>query len=639
MNIITIENICKSYSEKILLNNVSLGINEGEKIGVLGINGTGKSTLLKIIAGVENYDSGKITKSKNANIEYLPQDPDFDNELTVLEQVFKGTSPVMKLISEYEYTLEKLNKNPEDSNLQNKLMKLNQEIDVMNAWQIESEAKAVLTKLGVCDFNLKIETLSGGQKKRVALASALINPCDLLILDEPTNHMDNETISWLEEYLNNRKGSLLMITHDRYFLNRVVNKIIEVDNGNVYSYPGNYTKFLELKEQRQDMMIASERKRRSIFRTELEWIKRGAKARTTKQKARIDRFEKLKEEKLELTNDKIEISVGNTRLGKKVIEINNISKSFDDKKVIDNFSYIISKGDRVGIIGNNGCGKSTLINIIVGKLQPDYGIIDIGETVKIGYFSQENEHMKEELRVIEYIKEEAEYIYTSDGKHISASSMLERFLFPPHAQWTPISKLSGGEKRRLYLLRVLMSAPNVLILDEPTNDLDIQTLTILEEYLDEFEGCVITVSHDRYFLNRIVDKILSFRGNGHIEHYVGNYSDYEEFKKNQFEDTKSSESKVKKNNKDNNKNVENKKNKPLKFSFKEQKEYEEIDGIIEDLENKLEEINKKINNAGSDFVLLQELMKDKEVLENTLKEKFERWTYLNELAEKIANSK
>lgn len=631
MNIITIENISKSYSEKILLDDVSFGINEGEKIGVLGINGTGKSTLLKIIAEVETYDSGKIIKARNANIEYLPQNPEFDTELTVIEQVFKGTSPIMKLISEYEYTIEKLSKNPEDNNLQTKLLDLNQQMDTMNAWQIESEAKSILTKLGISNFDDKIEFLSGGQKKRIALASALINSCDLLILDEPTNHMDNDTIIWLEEYLNNRKGSLIMITHDRYFLDRVVNKIVEVDKGKLYSYLGNYSKFLELKQEREESILASERKRKSIFRKELEWIRRGARARSTKQKARIDRFEQLKENKLETNDNNIDVFVGSSRLGKKVIEINNISKSFGSKRILSDFEYTLSKGDRVGIIGNNGCGKSTLINMIVGNIKPDSGNIDIGSTVKIGYFSQENEHMDENLRVIEYIKEEAECMYTADNKHISASTMLERFLFNKDAQWSLISKLSGGEKRRLYLLRVLMKSPNVLILDEPTNDLDIQTLRILEDYLDEFDGCVITVSHDRYFLDRVVNKILSFKGDSTIEHYVGNYSDYKSFC-DQKQEVVVKETVQKKD-----KSSYKKKDTRLKFTFKEQKEYEEIDGVIEKLENNISDIDESINGCGSDFEKLQELTKEKEELESVLEEKMERWEYLNDLAERIEN--
>ncbi len=636
MNLLSIENICKNYGEKKLLEDISMGISQGEKIGVLGINGTGKSTLLKIIAGVEIPESGKITIGNEVSIEYLPQNPQFYDDLTVLEQIFRGDSPMMKVIREYEFTLEKLTIQPEDFILQKKLSNLNQEMDAMNAWQVESEAKAILTKLGICNFNIKVGTLSGGQRKRIALAGALINPADLLILDEPTNHMDYETVQWLEEYLNRRKGALLMITHDRYFLDRVINKIVELDEGNLYSYQGNYSKFLELKIERQESMEASERKRKSIFKKELAWIKRGAKARTTKQKARIERFDKLKEEKLELASEKIDISVGSTRLGKKVIEIKEVSKGFSGEKIIYGFSYTFLRDDRIGIIGQNGSGKSTLVNLIAGRLKPDCGKIEIGETVKIGYFSQENKEMNENLRVIEYIKEEAELIPTSEGKTISASQMLERFLFPPHVQWTPISKLSGGEKRRLYLLRVLMGAPNVLILDEPTNDLDIQTLTILEEYLDEFSGTVIIISHDRYFLDRVAEKILAFKEDHSIQHYVGNYSAYEIFTKEQAIEK---ENKKKENeNKNTVKHLHTEKKKPLKFSFKEEREYETIDEDIASVEKKLNGVHMKINEAGSDFELLQDLVKIQKELEEELERKLERWTYLNELAEKIALS-
>ena len=632
MNLICLEEISKSYSDKILLNNVNLSISEGEKIGVLGINGTGKSTLLKIIAGIEYYDKGKITKANNLNIEYLSQNPKFDGDLTVLEQIFKGNSPLIMLIREYESVLEKVSANPEDKQLQSALMLLSSKMDMMNGWQVESEAKAILTKLGINGFEEKIGALSGGQKKRVALASALISECDLLILDEPTNHMDNETISWLEEYLNKRKGALVMITHDRYFLDKVTNRIIEIDSGNLYSYDGNYSRFIELKMQREEMLLASERKRESIYRTELEWIKRGAKARTTKQKARIDRFEKLKDSKYEASDDKVDFSLVGSRLGKKVIELENISKTYDDKQVIKDFSYIFLNGDRVGIIGRNGSGKSTLMNILENKIKVDSGNVEIGETVKIGYFSQENESMNENLRVIDYIKEEAEYIYTSDNKHISASQMLERFLFTPNSQWNYISKLSGGEKRRLYLLKVLMASPNVILLDEPTNDLDIETLTILEDFLDSFKGTVITVSHDRYFLDRVVDKILSFGEDAKISHYVGNYSDFEEYKTTLIDETKNV---VAENKKENSEIRNNNKEKALKFTFKEQKEYENIDSEIERLENERQEIEKMINDAGSNFELLQELTKKQELIEDEYTHKMERWVYLNELAEKI----
>ena len=633
MNLISLENIYKSYSEKALFDNINLGINEGDRIGVIGVNGTGKTTLLKIIAGVESYDEGRIIKGNSVNIEYLSQSPHFDPEATVIEQVFKGNSPIMALIREYEKAIE--DPNTPGSVIAN----ITSKMDGMNAWNIESEAKTVLTKLGITNFNAKVGELSGGQRKRIALASSLITPCQLLILDEPTNHLDNETIDWLEEYINKRSGALIMVTHDRYFLDRVVNKIVEIDKGNLYSYNGNYENFIQKKLEREEIEKASEEKRQNILRKELAWIKRGAKARSTKQKARIDRFEKLKEEAIDISDEKIQISVGGSYLGKKVIEINNISKCYGDKKIIEDFSYIVTRNDRIGIIGPNGMGKSTLINIICDRVKADGGKVEIGETVKIGFFSQETNHMDENLRVIEYIKEGGEILTTKEGLKITASQMLETFLFTPSLQWTPIAKLSGGEKRRLYLLRVLMEGPNVLFLDEPTNDLDIQTLTILEDYLDNFPGPVIAVSHDRYFLDRVAEKIFSFEGDGRIIEYTGNYSDYRE--KNNNIEVKESEVKTSKNEKtvDSDKNLEKKKDKPLKFSYKEQREYEEIDDVIAEIENKLGENEEKINNASADFTLLQELLKEKENLEKELEQKMERWVYLNEIAEKISREK
>ena len=636
MNLLSVENLSKSYVEKILFNNISFGIEEGDKIGLIGVNGTGKSTFLKVLAGIDFPDQGTVTVGNNVRIEYLPQNPNFDDDATVLQQVFKGIAPVMQVLREYEHTVEMINNTPGDDKLQKKLILLSQQMDALDAWQLESEAKTILTKLGIANFTEKVGKLSGGQRKRIALASALINPAELLILDEPTNHIDNETVDWLEQYLNKRKGALIMVTHDRYFLDRVVNRIIELDRGRLYSYSGNYSKFLELKVEREEQQQASEKKRQNILRNELAWIKRGAKARTTKQKARIDRFEKLQQEKPEIAADKLEIPVGASRLGKKVIELEHISKGFAGSKLIEDFSYLCLQDDRVGIIGPNGSGKSTLLNIVSGSLNPDSGTVERGETVKIGYFSQENNELDESLRAIDYIKEEAEVIPTADGKLISASQMLQRFLFPPSVQWTPIAKLSGGERRRLYLLRVLMGAPNVLLLDEPTNDLDIQTLTILEDYLDEFPGAVIVVSHDRYFLDRIVDKIFAFEGNGVVTQYLGDYSEYQEYSKIrslELENSKAESDIVKKEN-----NTEKPKDRRLKFTFKEQKEYAEIDGIIAHLEKELKEVNARINQAGSDFALLQELVEIQQGLEKQLDELLERWTYLNELAEEIARN-
>jgi ABC transport system ATP-binding/permease protein len=633
MNLLSIENLTKSYSEKILFNNISLGINEGDKIGIIGINGTGKSTLLKVISGFETADEGRIVKANKASIEYLSQNPNFDDNASILEQIFKGNSSIMVLLREYENILEKLNSNPDDASLQKQLMILSSKMDAEGAWDIESEAKTILSKLGISNFQAKIGTLSGGQRKRVALASTLINPADLLILDEPTNHLDNDTIEWLEKFLNKRKGALLMITHDRYFLDRITNKILELDKGNLYSYKGNYSDFLEKKSERLEIQTANESKRQNLYRKELAWIRRGAKARSTKQKARIDRFEELSSNKPDLNSSKIDISSVSSRLGKKIIEIENVSKSFNDTKIIDDFSYILLRDDRIGIVGLNGTGKSTLMNLIYGKLSPDSGEIEKGETVKIGYYSQETSHMDDNQRVIEYIKETAEFLPTSSGEKITASQMLERFLFTPSEQWTFIGKLSGGERRRLYLLKVLMDAPNILLLDEPTNDLDIETLTILEDYIDNFQGAVISVSHDRYFLDKIAEKIFAFEGKGKIAKYNGNYSDYNESIKSVEETTSNnSVSSIKKKSKP-------VKKKPLKFTFKEQFEFNEIDQVIETIENSISDIENQINNAGSDYELLQKLVLEKEKSENELEEKMNRWSYLNELAEKIEKSK
>jgi len=635
MNILSAEGISKSYSEKILFNDISLGINDGEKIGLIGINGVGKSTLLKVIAGVETADTGRIIKGNTIRIGYLSQNPALISGITVLNQVFEGDTPVMKLLREYEHTLHKFNENP-DAQLEKKLLALTQNMDSLGAWDIESEAKTILTKLGINDFEADTGTLSGGQRKRVALAKVLINPCELIILDEPTNHLDNDTVDWLENFLNNRKGALLMITHDRYFLDRVANRIIELDNGSLYSYEANYSKFLELKSEREELLKSSERKRQNLLRKELEWIRRGAKARSTKQKARIERFEKLQEQQEIVSSENIEIMVGSSRLGRKVIELENIFKSYSGVNLISNFSYILKRDDRIGIIGPNGMGKTTLVKIIANRLKPDSGNIEYGETVKIGFFSQENEEMDHSLRVIEYIRQTAEYITTKEGK-ISASQMLETFLFPPSMQWTPISKLSGGEKRRLYLLNILMAEPNVLILDEPTNDLDIQTLTILESYLDEFPGAVITVSHDRYFLDRIVSSIFAFEGNGLIKQYSGNYSDYHHCRKESETQTRNSTPKSEKiKEKSSAKTV---KDKPVKLTFKEQKEFENIDNEIANLEEAIKIIAVKIDEESSNFQLLPNLLSEKEALEKQLEEKIERWAYLNELVEKINNNK
>ncbi len=597
MNLLSAEKISKSYSEKILLDQISLGINDDDKIGVIGINGAGKSTLLKIIAGIEAPDEGRIIRANGLRTGYLPQNPVFEEDLSVLEQVLKGISPDLQQIREYE-------------------------------------AKNILTRLGIVDFDAKVGILSGGQKKRVAMAAALINPVDLLILDEPTNHIDNTTVDWLEKLLNSRSGALLMVTHDRYFLDRVSNRTIELDRGRLFSYQANYSKFLEIKAEREELEAASERKRQNFFRQELEWIRRGAQARSTKQKFRVERFSKLKEEQSLTASENIEIQTASTRLGKKTIELSHVSKKYDDRELIHDFSYILLRDDRIGIIGPNGAGKSTLLKLIAGRLEPDTGLVTAGETIRIGCFTQENDELDENMRVIEYIRDEAEYVTTSDGT-ISASQMLERFLFPPAVQWTPISKLSGGEKRRLYLLRILMSAPNVLLLDEPTNDLDISTLTILESYLDGFQGAVITVSHDRYFLDRTAEKIFALDGNGAIDRYEGNYSYYAETVRQSREALSPANAKYKENTQAG-EGAQTKKDRPLKFTYKEQKEYELIDGLIAGLESEISETNIRIDEAAADFVMLQELLAVKAELENRLEEAMERWVYLNDLADTIS---
>ncbi|WP_307537963.1 ABC-F family ATP-binding cassette domain-containing protein [Paenibacillus sp. W4I10] len=642
MNIMTVEQIAKSYGEKILFKDASFGMADQDKIGVVGVNGTGKSTFLRVISGMEPADSGQISIGNDVRIQFLAQNPDFNPDNTVLQQVFEGDSMEMKTVREYTETMELLELNSFDPALQERLLRLNQQMEQLQLWQMESEAKSILSKLGIRQFDALMGTLSGGQRKRVALAAALIHPCELLILDEPTNHIDNDSVVWLEQYLQKRRGALLMITHDRYFLDRVANVMLELDHGRLFRYEANYTRFLELKAEREEREASSEQKRKNLLRTELAWIRRGAKARTTKQKARIDRFEQLKDQQGVQRSGSLEVSVGSTRLGKKILEIEHLSKSVGGRKLIEDLSYIAVPGDRVGIVGPNGSGKSTLLQMISGKLEPDAGVVDVGPTVNLGYFTQEHQEMDESLRVIEYIKEVAENVKTADGSLITASQMLERFLFTPASQWTPISRLSGGEKRRLYLLRVLMAAPNVLLLDEPTNDLDIQTLAVLEDYLDDFPGVVFVVSHDRYFLDRTVDKVLSFEGNGAVRVHVGDYSEYAEWMlKNAPGVTQESDTgvaKVKQSSEKTTPAVSVAKPK-LKFSFKEQREYDQIDENIEKAEANLVRINKEMEESFSDSARLQELMAEQVEAERHLDELMERWTVLNELAEQIEQSK
>ena len=542
----------------------------------------------------------------------------------------------MKLLLEYQETLDTLSKDYND-NLNSKLISLQEKIDALNLWDLESEAKTVLTKLGITNFSQKVKELSGGQRKRVSLASALITPCELLILDEPTNHLDNDTIDYLEEYLNSRRGSLIMITHDRYFLDRVSNRIIELDKGRLFSYDGNYSTFLEKKMERLALESSMEEKRQNLIRKELDWVKRGAKARTTKQKARLQRFDELVNKDTYTPDEKMDISVGSTRLGKKIIEMHHISKKFDDKVLIDDLDYTIARTDRIGIIGKNGMGKSTLIKILNGEILPDSGNIEIGETVKIGCFSQDDSHMHPDMRAIDYVKEASDYIETADGAKISASQMCEKFLFNSTMQYSFIGNLSGGERRRLHLLRTLMLAPNVLLLDEPTNDLDIATLNILEDYLDEFNGIVITVSHDRYFLDRICNKIFAYEGIGKIHIFTGNYSDYSIYREIQGiefkEEVKESPEKTPL------KKEKPKPSKKLKFTYNEQREFETIDSDIEKLEQKIEKLENDSIKFATDFVKLQEILNEKTNSEAELEHKYERWEYLNNLAEEIENSK
>ncbi|MBQ4560522.1 MAG: ABC-F family ATP-binding cassette domain-containing protein [Tyzzerella sp.] len=591
MNILNIEHVSKIFGEKKIFDDVSYGIHEGDKIGIIGINGTGKTTLLKMIAGLEETDEGHIIKQNGLRITYLPQNPEFPEGATILNYVTQDK---------------------------------------------EYEARNILNKLGITDHEEPIAILSGGQKKRVALAKALVNPADVLILDEPTNHLDNEMVTWLEEYLIAFKGVIIMVTHDRYFLDRVTNKILEISHGKLYGYEANYSKFLELKAQREEMELASERKRQSILRMELEWAKRGCRARTTKQKARLERLEALKNGQAPIRDANVELDSIGTRMGKKTIEFHNVTKQYDNKRLINQFNYIVLKNQRLGIIGPNGCGKTTLMKMITGRIQPDEGEIVIGDTIQIGYFAQEAEDMNENQRVIDYIKDVAEYVPTKDGR-ITASQMLERFLFDGNLQYTPIGKLSGGEKRRLYLCKVLMESPNVLILDEPTNDLDIPTLTILEDYLDSFNGIIIAVSHDRYFLDNLVDRIFAFEGEGVLRQYEGAYTDYLEATQRYVtaKTTSPNESK-KSNSKD-----EWKQNRPtkLKFSYKEQQEYETIDEDIAALEEKIENLDAEMAANATNSAKLSELMKEKEEVEKTLGEKMERWVYLNDLAEQIEAQK
>ncbi|SEQ84630.1 ATP-binding cassette, subfamily F, uup [Virgibacillus subterraneus] len=625
MFMLTIENLYKSYGDKLLFQDVTCTITQNDRIGLIGVNGTGKSTFLKVIAGMDKPEKGTIKHAKDYQIEYLAQDPELDPNLTVIEQIYYGESTIMKVMREYETALQALEQDSDSEKAQTHLLNMQQQMDDQEAWEANTSAKTVLTKLGITDFHKNVTELSGGQKKRVAIAKALIQPADLLILDEPTNHLDNETVEWLEKFLVTYKGALLLVTHDRYFLNRVTNHIYELDNGNLYVYEGNYELFLEKKAEREALEASDQLKHQNTLRRELAWLKRGPKARGTKQKARIDRVNDMQEKNFNTSKQNVSFQVGSTRLGKKVIEVQGIEKSYEGKKLIADFDYLIVPGERLGIIGPNGSGKTTLLNIMAERVLPDQGEVEIGETVKIGYYTQGEEELDTNKRVIDFIKEVAQVVHTKGGEEITAEQMLERFLFSRSEQWTYISRLSGGEKRRLYLLKVLMTEPNVLFLDEPTNDLDTQTLGVLEEYLDQFPGVVITVSHDRYFLDRVVDHLLVFKNNESIERYQGNYSEFLEHETEQKESHSSVSVKEKPRRQQNRK----------KMSYKDQKEWETIEDEITELEAAIEELQEGINNAGSDLEKVQKFYEQQQEAEDKLQEKMERWEALSVLMEEI----
>ncbi len=640
MHIMTIEELGKSYGDKILFRGVSFGIEEGDRFGIIGVNGTGKSTFLRTIAGWEQPEQGKVLSGSRITIRFVPQEPEFDPEATILDQVLGGDAPDMTAVRVYTVALERAAQRPGDEAAQAALIRATDDMDRLQAWQLESEAKSILSRLGLVQFGAKMGELSGGQRKRVALAAALIHPADLLLLDEPTNHIDNDTVTWLETMLQKRSGALLMITHDRYFLDRVANRIVELDRGRAFFYEANYTRFLELKADREAREAASEDKRQNLLRQELAWIRRGARARTTKQKARIERFEALQKQEGPGQNGQVDISAASARLGKKIMEIDGLKATLAERTLFEGLSYIAVPEDRIGIIGPNGSGKSTLLRIIAGEREPDGGSLVLGPTVRIGFFTQEHAEMDESMRVIEYIREAAETVRTADGDSITAAQMLERFLFEPAMQWTVIGKLSGGEKRRLQLLRMLMEAPNVLLLDEPTNDLDVQTLAVLEDYLDEFPGVVIAVSHDRYFLDRVAERIWSFE-DGAIRQHVGNYSEYMEWKSRHGKEagepmpkaqTPAEAAPAGKS--------ERPERKPrLKMSYKEEREYERIEDDIMEAEERIQQIQREMELAFSDSARLQELMKEESAAQQRLEALMERWTYLSELAEQIEAEK
>jgi len=633
MSIVTLRSVKKDFGIKEILKDASFSLDATDKVGLIGTNGSGKSTLLKMIAGIEPIDGGQLSVNSGVRMVYLPQQPDLDEQRTVLEQVFADSGEQMTLVREYEELSRKLARSADDSQLLARLSAVTQRMEALGAWELETKAKIILTKLGIADFDAPIASLSGGYRKRIALAAALLSEPDLLLMDEPTNHLDALSVEWLQSYLHRDRGALLLITHDRYFLDRVTNRIIEIDRGGFYSYAGNYSYYLEKKAQAEEAEANSQRKHRGVLRRELEWLKRGPKARSTKQKARIQRIEQMQETEFKQDLGKVDISTPGRRIGKKVIELVNVSKSYGDRTLIDNFSYAFEPEDRVGIIGGNGVGKSTLMDMIADRVQPDAGVVEIGKTIHIGYFDQHSESLiaDENQRAIEYLKEEGEFVKTADGMQISASQMLERFLFPSNQQYLPIHKLSGGEKRRLFLLRVLLSAPNLLILDEPTNDLDVQTLAVLEEYLEDFNGCAIVVSHDRYFLDRVVDKIFAFETGGNLRQYPGNYSVYLDFKKAEEDEQQQSAAPEKKTAKER-KPANN--SKPRRLSNWERQEFEQLEEKIAQLEVQKAEVEKTLYNAPAGKVTqVQELYQQLSQLNEAIDTATERWM---ELAERDA---
>ncbi|MDJ0687147.1 MAG: ABC-F family ATP-binding cassette domain-containing protein [Xenococcaceae cyanobacterium MO_188.B32] len=639
MSILTLQKIKKDFGIKEILREATFTIEEEDKVGLIGVNGSGKSTLLKMIAGIESIDSGERLVKSGARIIYLPQQPNLDEDSTVLNQVFNDSTERMRLVREYEELSRKIANNPQNAGqLTPKLTGIMEKMDTTDAWELETKAKIILSKLGIEDFDTKVGSLSGGYRKRISLATALLNEPDLLLMDEPTNHLDAESVEWLQDYLNNFRGAILLITHDRYFLDKVTNRILEIDRGDLYTYSGNYSYYLEKKAEQEASAAKSEHKHRGILRRELEWLKRGPKARSTKQRARIERIHAMQEQEFKQAQGKVEIDTPGRRIGKKVIELENVSKAYNDRTLIKDFTYKFSPRDRIGIIGGNGTGKSTLMNIITGRIKPDAGTVDIGSTIHIGYFDQHSEDLLNALdddrRVIDYIKDVAAYVTTADGSQISASQMLERFLFPPNQQYAPIHKLSGGEKRRLFLLQVLMSAPNVLILDEPTNDLDVQTLSVLEDYLENFNGCAIAVSHDRYFLDRTVDFIFAIEPDGNIRQYPGNYSVYLDYKKAEDKENKEKEVKQKEpvvKNKTTTKTKSNHTNKSRRLSNYERREYEQLEGKIAEMEVQKEELEKTLyHNPPSGFTQVQELSEQLAALNEEIDRATERWMELAE---------